>query len=500
MVAPDLPPAAHPVAVAVGSAGLLLALVGLVAFNLGYVGLYGAFLPLLCVGMLLYVEVGEDFFLSLLLLGAAGTLLYAVGLFALPLVVVSLVLTAPVLAMLRRWGVVALPHTVASDPRPAWRVCELLAVLLLALFARYLLYRSGGGTIPLRIGEFESLARFVMSEVGGWAVFALGYGMQHRVRYGVLYTPGLDFAASLPSLLATGLFLISPHVAIMTLGLNTFGIAGMYVGTLPVGAAHLLMRTLTLRRDEIERQSVRVQTMHLELARSERMAAIGQMSSAISHQILQEVGLLGLQCHLLHDVLGDETAPAETLLSDARERVEQLDATITDLNTTLADLLIFSRDFALHLDRSSLDPLLRELTEEVREVATARRVEVVYRCENGEAPFLFDRIKLKQALLNVLTNALEASPSGGRVELSLRLQGEWVQVAVRDQGVGIPETDLERLFSPFFSTKEKGTGLGLTFAQKIVALHQGRLTARNNPAGGATFLIELPLLSVQEEV
>ena len=109
----------------------------------------------------------------------------------------------------------------------------------------------------------------------------------------------------------------------MTLGLNTFGVAGLYVGTLPIGAAHLLMRTLTLRRDEIERQNVRVQTMHLELARSERMAAIGQMSSAISHQILQKVGLLGLQCHLLHDVLGDETAPAETLLSDARERVEQ---------------------------------------------------------------------------------------------------------------------------------------------------------------------------------
>src|SRR5256714_14119005 len=118
MVAPDLPPAAHPVAVAVGLAGLLLALVGLVAFNLGYVGLYGAFLPLLCVGLLLSVEVGEDFFLSLLLLGAAGTLLYAVGLFALPLVVVSVVLTAPVLAVLRRWGGVVVPHTGGGEPRP----------------------------------------------------------------------------------------------------------------------------------------------------------------------------------------------------------------------------------------------------------------------------------------------------------------------------------------------------------------------------------------------
>ena len=435
------------------------------------------------------------------MLAAAGTLLYAVGLFALPLVTVSLALTAPVVVLLRRWGVVAVPHTVASDPRPGWRVLELLVILLVALFARYLLYRSGGGTIPLRIGEFESLARFVMSEVGGWVVFALGYGMQHRVRYGVLYTPGLDFAASLPSLLATGLFLVSPHVAIMTLGLNTFGVAGLYVGTLPVGAAHILMRTLTLRRGEIERQNLRLQTMHLELARSERMAAIGQMSSAISHQILQKVGLLGLQCHLLHDVLyDDETAPVETLLSEARERLEQLDATITDLNRTLSDLLIFSRDFALHLDRGSLDPLLRELTEEVREVAAARRVEIVYRCENGGAPLLFDRIKLKQALLNLLTNALEASPLGGRVEMVLCVQGECVQVAVIDQGRGIPEADMEQLFSPFFSTKEKGAGLGLTFAQKIVALHHGRLTAGNNPAGGATFLVEFPIRSSEEGV
>jgi signal transduction histidine kinase len=115
-------------------------------------------------------------------------------------------------------------------------------------------------------------------------------------------------------------------------------------------------------------------------------------------------------------------------------------------------------------------------------------------------PFLFDRIKLKQAVLNLLTNALEASPPGGRVEMVLRVQGECVQVAVVDQGKGIPEAALEQLFSPFFSTKEKGAGLGLTFAQKIVGLHQGRLTAGNNPTGGATFLVEIPLLSSEQGV
>ncbi len=487
-------PGPHVGGVVLGSAGLLLAAVGLLAFNLGYVGLYTAFVPLLCVGTLLFVEVGEDFFLSLLLLAVTGTLVYAVGLFALPLVVGSVLMTAPIAVLLRRWGGTALPNVVSCDPRPGWRMLEFLAVLLGALGARYVLYRSGGGRIPFRISEFESLARFVISEVGGWVVFALGYGLQHRTRYGVLYSPQVDFAASLPSLLATGLFLVSPHVAMMTLGLNTFGVAGLYVATLPVGAAHLLMRTLTLRRAEIERQNLRLQRMNLELARGERMAAIGQMSSAISHQILQKVGLLGLHCDLLRDVLQDGSAAPTALVAEARGRVEQLDAAITDLNTTLSDLLIFSRDFVLHRQPCSLEALLRELTEEVREVAATRQITVEYQSEGGQTDFLLDRIKLKQALLNLLTNALDAAQSPGQVNVVLRVEGGRVYVAVIDQGTGIPEADLERLFSPFFSTKEKGTGLGLTFAQKIVELHGGTLTAHNNPEGGATFLIELPVL------
>jgi signal transduction histidine kinase len=498
--ASDAAAGARPVMVALAWAGVLLAIVGVVAFNVGYIGLYGAFLPLLCIGVLLFVEVGEDFFLPLLFFAIASTLLYAVGLFALPLVASSLVIAAPVAVLLRRWHGISLPDTVRRDPRPRWRILELLGILLVALFARYTLYRSGGGEIPLQINEFESLTRFVISEVGGWVVFALGYGLQHQVRYGVLYTPGINFAASLPSLLATGLFLVSPHVAIMTLGLNTFGVAGLYVGTLPVGVAHVLMRTLTLRRAEIEQHNLRLQKMNLELARSERMAAIGQMSSAISHQMLQKVGLLGLQCDLLRDLLHDQTAPLAALLDEARERVEQLNATVTDLNATLSDLLIFSRDFVLHLDACSLEPLLGEINEEMRAVAATHGVDIVYWCESGREPVLVDRIKLKQAVLNLLTNALEVSPPASRIEMTLRAQDETVQVAISDQGPGIPEADMEQVFAPFFSTKERGTGLGLPFAQKIVELHKGSLTARNNPTGGATFLVELPRRPPAQEV
>jgi signal transduction histidine kinase len=484
---------------ATGVASVAFTLLGLVAFNLGYVWLYVAFLPLLCISSFLSAEVHVDLFLALLLFAVASTLLYAVGIFALPLVACGIILSVPLLLLFQKRKIISSAAPLEQGYHFWGRKLELCELLLIALFARYALYRAGGGTIPLRIGEFESLSRFLISEIGGWGVFAVGYGMQLRGRYGTLYSAEAEFVTSLPALLATGLFLVSPHVAIMTLGLNLFDITGLYVGSLPVGAAHLLMRTLTWRRLAIEGQNQRLQLMNVELARSERLAAIGQMSSAISHQLLQKVGLVGLQSSLLRDVLLDDSTPTEERLREGRERVEQLDESIADLNTTLSDLLIFSKDVALHLNPCLLSPLLREAADEARAMAATRGVAVVLRGETEGAPVLLvDRIKLKQALLNLLTNAVEASPTDGRVDLELREERDYIQIHVSDQGTGVPDSDLERIFSPYFSTKAQGTGLGLTFAQKIVALHGGTVSVNNSPQGGASFVIELPRQPTQE--
>ena len=185
---------------------LLLAAIGLVAFNLGYLDLYQAFVPLLCIGVLLRVEVGQDLFLSLLLFAVTSSLLYTVGLFALPLLLGAIVLSLPLAFVVKWWGVDAVPQTVREDVRPVRRILELCGLLQIALFSRYIVYRSSGGDIPIHIGEFEELARFILSEASGWAVFALGYGFQHRARYGTLYTSGLDFAGSFPTLMITDCF------------------------------------------------------------------------------------------------------------------------------------------------------------------------------------------------------------------------------------------------------------------------------------------------------
>ena len=484
------------VSIGLGLLGIVFALIGLLAFNLGYIGIYGAFFPLLGLGALLFVEVGEDFFFSLLLLVASSTFVYVVGLFALPVVAISLGGSVFLMFVLQRLGMMASPKTVVEDPHPGWRTLELSALLLVSLFARYVIYRSGGGHIPLNTGEFESLVLFVLSEVGGWIVFGVGYGLQHKMRYGVLYSPDIDFASSLPSLLITGVFLVTPYVAIMALGLQTVGIAGLYLGSLPAGAAHMFMRTLTLRRTEIERQNIQLHNMTRDLLRNERMVAVGQMSSTISHQILQKVGLIGLQCDVLRESFEDPSLPAEDCFRDVHEQLGQLDAAITDLNTTLSDLLIFSRDFALHREMYSLDLLLREVAQEVQTVAQAKREKIVYHCDGESGPVSLDRIKMKQALLNVLTNAVEASPANGEVRIDLQLGEAGVRLTITDEGDGIAEGDRERIFSPFYSTKETGSGLGLPFAQKIIELHGGHIQAVNNPERGATFVIEIPLESI----
>jgi signal transduction histidine kinase len=260
-----------------------------------------------------------------------------------------------------------------------------------------------------------------------------------------------------------------------------------------VGAAQVLVRTLTMRRGEIERQNARLQQLNLDLARNERLAAIGQMSSAISHQILQKIGLLGLQCDLLREALQEEGVSSPALMNEVQERVEQFDGTLNDLNQTLTDLLVFSRDFALNVEPCSLDQIVSETVEEMRAAAASQQVVLRYQREGKGVRVLVDRIKFKQALLNLLKNAIEASPAMGEVSVVFGVDEQKVYMVIRDHGQGIAEADMPRLFSPFFSTKEKGTGLGLTFAQKIVGLHQGSISVSNNPEGGATFRVELPL-------
>ncbi len=208
-----------------------------------------------------------------------------------------------------------------------------------------------------------------------------------------------------------------------------------------------------------------------------RLAALGEMSSVLAHELRNPLASLKGHAQLLLERLpeGRERAKAETIVHEAR-RLEALSA----------DLLDFSRSGPIA--RSEADPAA--LLRSVAEALDASRIRVS--APEAPARWPLDESRLRQVLTNLITNALEASPAGSSVEACVSARERRLVFTVRDHGDGLPPGQEHRLFEPFFTTRAKGTGLGLAVAQRIVEMHGGALRAANHPQGGAVFEVELP--------
>jgi signal transduction histidine kinase len=153
---------------------------------------------------------------------------------------------------------------------------------------------------------------------------------------------------------------------------------------------------------------------------------------------------------------------------------------------------VFSKDLRLNLYSHALVPLLEECVAACRSQADERGVTL--RLQGGaSAELSLDKLKMKQAFVNLLRNAIDASPAGADVIMEVALRDGGVAVAVCDQGPGVPAADREAVFAPFFSTKERGTGLGLAIAREFTEAHGGRVWVETPERGpGARFVTLLP--------
>lgn len=237
-------------------------------------------------------------------------------------------------------------------------------------------------------------------------------------------------------------------------------------------------------RDLTERKE-----MQMKLAQTERLAAVGELAAGIAHEVNNPLGSILIYAHLLcEDLAGDaeRRADAELILREANR-----------CRAIVGGLLDFARQSKV--ERAPVD--LRELAEEAaRNVAVQvddPRLEVRVEAPAALPPAQVDRDQLLQVLLNLVRNAADAMPAGGTVTLRLghaAERGEHV-IEVSDTGPGIPAEHMDRLFSPFFTTKPvgRGTGLGLPICYGIVKMHRGSISARNRaPERGAAFEVRLP--------
>src|SRR5262249_48619294 len=132
-----------------------------------------------------------------------------------------------------------------------------------------------------------------------------------------------------------------------------------------------------------------------------------------------------------------------------------------------------------------------ECIEDCRPQALVRRVTLRLECPS-EATARLDKLKVRQAVVNVVRNAIDASPPAGEVAIRARLDDGVAEIAVSDRGPGIPEPDRGAVFAPFFTTKEQGSGLGLAIAREFAEAHGGDLRAESRDGGGATIVLRLP--------
>ena len=227
-----------------------------------------------------------------------------------------------------------------------------------------------------------------------------------------------------------------------------------------------------------------------ELRRSERLAAIGRMSAQVAHEVRNPLQSIGLNTELLEEEIVELNAAGQD--KEALDLIRSIQAEVERLNEVTEDYLRLARLPSPELAPESVNGVVESLLSFMSESLARASVHVVSELEPDLPPVLADENQLRQALLNLVRNALEAMDGGGSLKVRSRVNDRWVEVSIADTGGGITEDVLPHVFEPFFSTKEGGTGLGLALTQSIIESHGGRIHCRTR-GDGTEFVIRLPL-------
>jgi len=245
-------------------------------------------------------------------------------------------------------------------------------------------------------------------------------------------------------------------------------------------------RVLVLFRDLTEIRHIRSR-----LIETEKLGAMAKIAGSVAHEIRNPLNTLFLNIDLLEDELGEADQPPpepiEETLGVMREEIERL-------NDIIKNYLSLSKLTNANFERLDLNQIAREFSEEVEDDALRRDVKFELRLCRGQALVRADRNMLRRVLVNLVQNAYDATPAGGKVILGTRRLLRNVKLWVRDSGGGVPAEAEEQVFEPFFSTKDRGTGLGLYLIREIVMAHDGKVALRSIKPHGAQATVLLPRL------
>ena len=221
------------------------------------------------------------------------------------------------------------------------------------------------------------------------------------------------------------------------------------------------------------------------LSYSQKLSALGRLTSGVAHEIKNPLNAMVIHVALLRQKL-------ESAAPDARGYLDVLDEQIRRLDRVIQGFLKFTRPEELHLDAVPLEEVLKEVLQLVSGEAQKNGIRVVKEIPFDLPPVHGDRELLQQAFLNLMLNAKDAMPGGGTLKVAAQRSVEgYVEIDVEDSGIGISASELPKIFDLYYTTKEAGSGIGLSLVYRIVQLHDGDVEVHSTPNVGTRFTIKL---------
>jgi signal transduction histidine kinase len=233
----------------------------------------------------------------------------------------------------------------------------------------------------------------------------------------------------------------------------------------------------------------KIKEMQDRVQLAERLSSLGHLAAGVAHEIRNPLNAIGMGIQRLkREFLPQEDLKQREYLSFA----ELILGEIRRVNEIIEQFLTLSRPFQLTLREASLGNLLKNLTTLFLEEASSLRIRLEAEIDPGLPLIRMDEEKLTQALINIMKNGMQAMEQGGVLRIEAHTTPGGIEVKISDTGAGIPQDQMEKIFNYYYTTKEKGIGLGLPIAHRIIEAHQGRLTVESRVGVGTKMIILLP--------
>ncbi len=314
-------------------------------------------------------------------------------------------------------------------------------------------------------------------------------------------------AGAVIATIATVSYLISGSLDFNKLHWADFSmrVAFLFLLALPLG---MLSQKLKRDKDRMEKINKELQgsmealrSLQGRVVQAEKLAAVGRLTADVAHEIRNPLTSIGGFARRLNKKLLEEEKEKEK----EREYTELIISEVNRLEKILRDVLAFSRDAKFNLKRQEVNEPIKESLKTFVDTCSEQLIEIKEDLDTSLPSILIEKDQVRQAVNNLISNALDAMPKGGTLLINTFMKElynvNFIVVEVADTGIGIPQEKLDKIFEPFYTTKEigKGSGLGLSVCKKIMDEHCGLITAESELSKGSSFKLFFPYQCEEEE-